>query len=38
MAEQTVVDSSRCIDVPEGVDDITLAALADPGMAGPRIG
>ena len=33
MAEQTVIDSSRCIDVPEGVDDITLAALADPGMA-----
>jgi NADPH:quinone reductase-like Zn-dependent oxidoreductase len=33
MAEQTVVDSSRCIDVPEDVDDITLAALADPGMA-----
>jgi NADPH:quinone reductase-like Zn-dependent oxidoreductase len=33
MAEQTVVDSSRCIEVPEGVDDITVAALADPGMA-----
>jgi NADPH:quinone reductase-like Zn-dependent oxidoreductase len=33
MAEQTIVDSSQCLDVPEGVDDITLAALADPGMA-----
>jgi len=33
MAERTVVPSSHCIHVPEDIDDITLAALADPGMA-----
>jgi NADPH:quinone reductase-like Zn-dependent oxidoreductase len=33
MAERTVVPSSHCIHVPEDVDDITLAAIADPGMA-----
>ena len=33
IAERTVVNSSHCIDVPDGVDDITLAAIADPGMA-----
>jgi NADPH:quinone reductase-like Zn-dependent oxidoreductase len=33
MAERTVVDSSHCFCVPENMDDITLAAIADPGMA-----
>ena len=33
MAERTVVPSSHCIHVPENLDDITLAAIADPGMA-----
>ncbi|MBX6359416.1 MAG: zinc-binding alcohol dehydrogenase family protein [Acidobacterium ailaaui] len=33
MAEKTVVCSSQCIRVPENVDDVTLAAIADPGMA-----
>jgi NADPH:quinone reductase-like Zn-dependent oxidoreductase len=33
LAEAVVVPSSRCIPVPEGVDDITLAAIADPGMS-----
>ncbi len=33
IAERTVVNSAHCIDVPDNVDDITLAALADPGMA-----
>ena len=33
MAERTVVQSSHCIPVPEGMADITVAAIADPGMA-----
>ncbi|AXC10047.1 Quinone oxidoreductase [Acidisarcina polymorpha] len=33
IAERTVVSSLHCIDVPDSVDDITLAAIADPGMA-----
>jgi NADPH:quinone reductase-like Zn-dependent oxidoreductase len=33
MAERTVVSSSHCFDVPDSMDDITLAAIADPGMA-----
>ncbi len=33
MAEMTVVPTFRCIPVPDGVDDVTLAALADPGMS-----
>ena len=33
MAERTVVNASHCIHVPESMDDITLAAIADPGMA-----
>lgn len=33
MAERTVVSASRCLDVPDGVDDVRLAALADPGMS-----
>jgi NADPH:quinone reductase-like Zn-dependent oxidoreductase len=33
MAERTVVRSSQCIRVPDGVSDVHLAAIADPGMA-----
>ena len=33
MAQKTVVRSSQCVNVPEEVDDITLAAMADPGMS-----
>jgi len=33
MAERTVVRSSQCIRIPDNVADVTLAAIADPGMA-----
>src|SRR5579862_4240442 len=33
MAQRTVVLSSQCITIPDGVDDITVAAIADPGMS-----
>jgi NADPH:quinone reductase-like Zn-dependent oxidoreductase len=33
MAERTVVAASRCMAVPDGVEDVKLAALADPGMS-----
>ncbi|MGH6990348.1 MAG: quinone oxidoreductase family protein [Stellaceae bacterium] len=33
MAEQTVVPSAQCVPVPEGLDDVTAAAIANPGMA-----
>ncbi len=33
MAQRTVVRSSNCIAVPDDVDDIALAAIADPGMS-----
>jgi len=33
MAETAVIPASRSIPVPDGVDDITLAAIADPGMS-----
>jgi NADPH:quinone reductase-like Zn-dependent oxidoreductase len=33
MAERTIVPSSHCIPVPDNMDNITLAAIADPGMA-----
>jgi NADPH:quinone reductase-like Zn-dependent oxidoreductase len=33
MAQKTVVRSSQCVAVPDEVDDITLAAIADPGMS-----
>src|SRR5699024_1417307 len=29
----TVVDSSHCIAVPDGLDDVTAAAIANPGMS-----
>jgi len=36
MAQQTVVPLSQCVEVPydfKNVDDVTLAAIADPGMS-----
>jgi len=33
MAEKTTVRSEQCIDVPPAVDDITAAAIANPGMS-----
>ena len=33
MAQKTVVRSSQCVDVPDEIDDISLAAIADPGMS-----
>lgn len=33
MAEETVVSSTRCILLPEGLDDVTAAAIANPGMS-----
>lgn len=33
MAEQTVVPAAQCIAVPEGLDDATAAAIANPGMS-----
>ena len=33
MAEKTLVRSTHCVAVPDGVDDITAAAIANPGMS-----
>jgi NADPH:quinone reductase-like Zn-dependent oxidoreductase len=33
MAEQTVVASERCLPLPAGLDDITAAAIANPGLS-----
>jgi NADPH:quinone reductase-like Zn-dependent oxidoreductase len=33
MAEQTVVASENCIPLPEQLDDVTAAAIANPGMS-----
>ncbi len=33
MAEKTIVESERCIPLPDGVDDVTAAAIAVPGMS-----
>jgi NADPH:quinone reductase-like Zn-dependent oxidoreductase len=33
MAEKVVVPSSQCTNVPDGLDDITAAAIAIPGMS-----
>ncbi|MBS0447878.1 MAG: zinc-binding alcohol dehydrogenase family protein [Proteobacteria bacterium] len=33
MAERAVVDGNRLLDVPDGVDDATAAAIAIPGMS-----
>jgi NADPH:quinone reductase-like Zn-dependent oxidoreductase len=33
MAEDTVVPSAQCLPVPEELDDVTAAAIANPGMS-----
>jgi NADPH:quinone reductase-like Zn-dependent oxidoreductase len=33
MAEKSLVRSERCVPVPDGLDDITAAAIANPGMS-----
>jgi NADPH:quinone reductase-like Zn-dependent oxidoreductase len=33
MAEETVVASTQCLPVPDGLDDVTAAAIANPGMS-----
>lgn len=33
MAERTVVSARQCVAVPDGVDDVTAAAAANPGMS-----
>jgi NADPH:quinone reductase-like Zn-dependent oxidoreductase len=33
MAEMTTVRAEQCIDLPSGLDDITAAAIANPGMS-----
>lgn len=33
MAEQAVVPAAQCLPVPDGLDDVTAAAIANPGMS-----
>jgi NADPH:quinone reductase-like Zn-dependent oxidoreductase len=33
LAEKSLVDASRCVAVPDGLDDVTAAAIANPGMS-----
>ncbi len=33
MAERTVVPESRCVPLPPGLDDVTAAAIANPGIS-----
>jgi NADPH:quinone reductase-like Zn-dependent oxidoreductase len=33
MAEQTVIPAARCLALPDGLDDITAAAIANPGLS-----
>jgi NADPH:quinone reductase-like Zn-dependent oxidoreductase len=33
MAERTVARPTQCIDLPAGIDDVTAAAIANPGMS-----
>jgi NADPH:quinone reductase-like Zn-dependent oxidoreductase len=33
MAETTVVSSANCIEIPDDLDDVTAAAIANPGMS-----
>jgi NADPH:quinone reductase-like Zn-dependent oxidoreductase len=33
MAERTVAPSARCLPLPDGIDDVTAAAIANPGMS-----
>jgi NADPH:quinone reductase-like Zn-dependent oxidoreductase len=33
LAEKSLVDARRCVPIPEGLDDVTAAAIANPGMS-----
>jgi NADPH:quinone reductase-like Zn-dependent oxidoreductase len=33
MAERTVVPTAQCLPLPDGLDDVTAAAIANPGMS-----
>jgi NADPH:quinone reductase-like Zn-dependent oxidoreductase len=33
MAERALVDARRCVPIPDGLDDVTAAAIANPGMS-----
>jgi NADPH:quinone reductase-like Zn-dependent oxidoreductase len=33
LAEKSLVDTARCVAVPDSVDDVTAAAIANPGMS-----
>jgi NADPH:quinone reductase-like Zn-dependent oxidoreductase len=33
MAERTVIPSAQCLPLPDGLDDVTAAAIANPGMS-----
>ena len=33
MAEQTVVPAAQCLPLPDGLDDVTAAAIANPGLS-----
>ncbi|HEY5239379.1 MAG TPA: zinc-binding alcohol dehydrogenase family protein [Rhizomicrobium sp.] len=33
MAEETVVPAAQCLSLPDGLDDVTAAAIANPGMS-----
>jgi NADPH:quinone reductase-like Zn-dependent oxidoreductase len=33
LAEKCLVDASHCVEIPEGLDDVTAAAIANPGMS-----
>jgi NADPH:quinone reductase-like Zn-dependent oxidoreductase len=33
MAEQAIVPSAQCLPLPDGLDDVTAAAIANPGMS-----
>jgi NADPH:quinone reductase-like Zn-dependent oxidoreductase len=33
MSEKTVVRSSQCVSLPDDLDDVTAAAIANPGMS-----
>ena len=33
MAERTVVGSAQCVALPDGIDDVAAAAIANPGMS-----
>lgn len=34
LAERSLVRARQCVEVPDGIDDVTAAAIANPGMSG----